>query len=320
MKSKRIIVLLMGIIASGMSGCAAPLAGLSGLVPSLVPSMDFSSVNVNMNQVDCYKGSWFSSDYCSVPISRFAALSISYASIDNAPKSLKLNINDPLVDQTFFDMIHSKDGIESMNQAFLMNYPDAKQFAEFPKATQDLYVKMKERYILKKNYDKLYASYMYLYTLAIMDEALRPCERGTVLSPQEVRHKIFALQFSNDVLYNVSSSLSGKYDGESGLYNKFYKEILLLNPYKLENLANSILIKMNKYYPQEINSNLLFSKDGILIAELGSFSCNKHSAQWLKYDHDYFGINTSGIDLRVKFKLRDNFDGMSGLKTTNFSD
>lgn len=310
----------MAIMMGGISGCAASLTSLSGLVPSLVPSVDLSNISVNMNQVDCYKGSWMSSDYCSVPISRFAALSISYASIDDAPKVLNLDINNDFVDQDFFNTIHNKDSIESLNQIFLKNYPDEHQFEEFPKAAQNLYVKIRENYIPKKNYDKLYASYMYLYTLAMMDEALRPCKNGKTLSSQEVKHKIYALQFSNDVLYNVSSNLSGKYDGESGLYNKMYGEILLVNPYKLENLAKSILSKMDSYYPQSVNSKLLFSKDGLLVAELGSFSCNKNSSQWLKYDHDYFGNNTSGIDIRVKFKLRDSLDGMSSLKTTNFDD
>lgn len=307
---------MMGIL----SGCAAPLTSLSGLVPSLVPSVDLSSVNVNMNQVDCHKGNWFSSDYCSVPISRFAALTISYASVDHAYELLNLDINDESMDQHFFDNIHNKYGIESINQTFLKGYPDNHQFSEFPKSVQKLFIKIRENYIPNKNYDKLYQSYMYLYTLAVMDEALQSCEENMSLSDLEVKHKIFTLQFTNDVLYNVSSDVSGKYDGEVGLYNKLYEKILSLNPYQLENLANSILSKTNKLYPQNVNSKMLFSKDGLLIPELGTFICDQNISQWLKYDHDYLGNNTSGMDIRVMFKLKDTLDGMSQLKTTNFDD
>lgn len=317
MKLKRLILIIPVITSITVGGCAAPLAALPGIVPSLIPSVDMSTINVNSNQISCYKGSWIFSDYCSIPISRFTSLTIPYATIDNA-SFLLLNINENHANQQFFNDVNSKEGLESLNAKFLKMYPEVSIFANLPKAEQSLYIKVRENYIPNKNYDKLYQSYIYLYTLNIMREALTPCESSDVFTSIQARHKVFAIQFTNDILYNISDSLSSKYTDEKELYNKLYAKILTLNPYKLERLAKSILNKTNNAYTDSLDHQSLTTIRGVGVGDLGRFSCNYHGSFWLKYDYNYFGDNTSGVDIRVKYKLNDDLNDMSSQKITDF--
>ncbi len=302
------IILISAPLTIILSGCPSLVTMLPSMVPSMVPSVNLSNVNINTNQISCYPGDWFSSGYCSIPLSNFIGISSHYADPYSANLLLSYDINNK---QFFFDNINHEETIDRLNQNFLTYYPAPNEFAALPDKVQSLYIKMKEDYIPKKDYDNLYKGYVYLYTISALRFATEPCNESTPLltsnsipvesyQQQVILHKAFAMEYTNAVLHYISNDLTEKYDNEAALYNAVYGQILTLNPYQLQNMAQSLYSRTNSFMPTFNNS--FYTIAGISFGDLGKFSCTKKGNTWSRYEYPFFGSNISGIDIRVQFK------------------
>lgn len=292
-----------------LSGCPSLVTMLPSMVPSMVPSVNLSNVNINNNQISCYQSGWFSSGYCSIPLSNFVGISSRYADPYDANLLLNYDINHQ---QFFFDSINHSVTIDQLNQSFLKYYPEPNQFAALPDKVQSLYIKMKEEYIPKKDYDNLYKGYVYIYTISALHFATTNCNESTQLlntdskipiesyQQQIMLHKAFAMEYTNAVLYYISGDVSDKYDDETALYNAIYSKILTLNPYQLQNMAQSLYSRTSSFMP-EFNSSF-YTLAGVGFGDLGKFSCTKTGNIWSRYGYPFFSSNISGIDIRVQFK------------------
>mgnify|MGYP006344136781 FL=1 len=303
----RTILALMPL-ALILSGCPSLVTMLPSMVPSMVPSVNLNNVNVNNNQISCYAGGWFSSGYCSIPLSNFIGISSHYADPYDVNLLLNYDVNNQ---QFFFDTINDSATIDKLNQNFLSSYPNVNQFAALPTKIQSLYIKMKEEYIPKQDYANLYKGYIYIYTISALHFATAPCDESMPLlsnkkmsiesyQQQIMLHKAFAMQYSNAVLHYVAGELSDKYNDETKLYNSVYSKILTLNPYQLQNMAQSLYSRINSFAPA-FNASF-YTLDGVSFGDLGKFSCTPTGNIWSRYGYPFFGSNISGIDMRVQFK------------------
>lgn len=301
-------ILALTPLALILSGCPSLVTMLPSMVPSMVPSVNLNNVNVNNNQISCYAGGWFSSGYCSIPLSNFIGISSHYADPYNVNLLLNYDVNNQ---QFFFDNIDQSATIDKLNQSFLSSYPNANQFAALPDKVQSLYIKIKEEYIPKQDYANLYKGYIYIYTISALHFATAPCDESMPLlsnkkmsiesyQQQIMLHKAFAMQYSNAVLHYVAGELSGKYNDETKLYNSVYSKILTLNPYQLQNMAQSLYSRISSFAPAFNNS--FYTLDGVSFGDLGKFSCTPTGNIWSRYGYPFFGSNISGIDMRVQFK------------------
>lgn len=306
-------ILPLGVV---LSGCPSFATVLPEIAPSLVPSVNLTSVNVNTNQISCYPSSTFSSSYCSIPLSKFVGIVSGYADPYNVNLLLAYDVNNK--QSFFFDHVNHRQEIESLNQYFIAEYPSANNFALLPLSVQDLYIKIREDYIPHHNYKKLYHSYIYLYTISALHSATNKCKtpafnninlyKNTNLSESAVLqramlYKAFTIQYSNAVLYHIANKVDSTYDSEIDLYNAIYEQVLKINPNQLQNIAQDIYAKTNMYAPQFESS--FFTLSGTNFGDLGNFACTQYGGLWTRYDYEYFGRNLSGIDIRVKFKQHD---------------
>lgn len=298
-----------------LSGCPSFATVLPEIAPSLVPSVNLTNVSVNTNQISCYPSSTFSSSYCSIPLSKFVGIVSGYADPYNTNLLLAYDVNNK--QGFFFDKVNHTREIESLNQYFLAQYPKANQFALLPVSVQDLYIKMREKYIPKHDYENLYRSYVYLYTISAIHSATNKCKTAefnninlytnnaseSVVLQRAMLYKAFTIQYTNAILFHISDKVDGTYDSELELYNAIYKQILHISPNQLQNIAQNIYAKTNMYAPQFESS--FFSTNGTNFGDLGNFACTQYGGLWMRYDYEYFGRNLSGIDIRVKFKQHD---------------
>ena len=301
-------VLALTPLALILSGCPSLVTMLPSMVPSMVPSVNLNNVNVNNNQISCYASGWFSSGYCSIPLSNFIGISSHYAD----PYDVNLLLNyDVHNQQFFFDNIDQSATIDKLNQSFLRYYPNANQFAALPDKAQSLYIKIKEEYIPKRDYANLYKGYIYIYTISALHFATAPCDESMPLvnntkmpiesyQQQIMLHKAFAMQYSNAVLHYIAADVSSQYYDETKLYNAVYSKILTLNPYQLQNMAQSLYSRLNSFAPA-FNASF-YTLDGVSFGDLGKFSCSPTGNIWSRYGYPFFGSNISGIDMRVQFK------------------
>lgn len=291
-----------------LSGCPSLVTMLPSMMPSMVPSVNLNNVSLNNNQISCYQGDWFSSGYCSIPLSNFVGITSHYADPYDANLLLNYDINNQ---QFFFDNINHSSTIDKLNQNFLKYYPEPNQFAALPNKVQSLYIKIREEYIPKKDYVNLYKGYVYIYTISALHFATSSCNESTPLltngntpvesyQQQIMLHKAFSMEYSNAVLYYIANDLTGKYTDETALYNAVYSQILTLNPYQLQNMAQSLYSRTNSFMPAFSNS--LYTLAGVSFGDLGKFSCTKTGNTWSRYGYPFFGSNISGIDMRVQFK------------------
>lgn len=301
-------ILALTPLTIALSGCPSLVTMLPSMVPSMVPSVNLSNVNINNNQISCYQGGWFSSGYCSIPLSNFVGISSRYADPYEANLLLDYDMNNQ---QFFFDNINHTSTIDRLNQSFLKYYPDPNQFAALPDKVQSLYIKMKEEYIPKKDYTNLYKGYVYIYTISALHFATSSCNESTPLltsnnlsiesyQQQIMLHKAFAMEYTNTVLYYIADDVSSKYEDETELYNAIYSKILTLNPYQLQNMAQSLYSRTNSFMP-EFNKSF-YTLAGVGFGDLGKFSCTKTGNIWSRYGYPFFSSNISGIDIRVQFK------------------
>lgn len=307
-------ILILSPLTIVLSGCPSLLTMLPSLAPSLVPSVNMNNINVNTNQISCYQGGLFSSDYCSIPISKFISLISDYANPLDVNSLLMYDLNNN--QQFIFDNLNHTNTIDILNEQFLANYPTAMQFALLPLKVQTLYIKMRERYIPQKDYTQLYNSYIYLYTFGALAYATDSCTapyelptlKGNHLSLDQIRqremlYKAFSIQYSNAVLHHIAGDVDSTYNSETDLYNAIYAAILKIDPNQLQSIAQSIFSNTNSSLP--IFQPEFFSESGIKFGDIGKFACTDKGGMWSRYDYQYFGINVSGIDIRVKFKQRD---------------
>ena len=304
MKNKQKVILLMSLlgVASTLSGCAAALLPLAS---SLIPSVDITNVNVNTNEINCYKGGFFSSDYCSIPISKFVSLASGYTN----PLGTKLIFNSPSQTSLARYDFQNHAVIDQLNKIFLANYPAAKTFAKLPQSEQSLYIKMHERYIPNKDYHNLYNSYLYLYTLSIIDFASQPCDADTfknsgVSIETFALYKAFSIQFANNILYSIYGDVDGSHDNEIDLYNDVYSSILKIDPNKLNAMIQNIDSETNTFVPKSDWKDI-FNDSGLSFGEIGTFSCTEKGNYLYRYGYQLFGTHVQGIDLRIKYKLTD---------------
>ncbi len=291
-----------------LAGCPSVASVIPSFLPSLVPSVNYNTLSVtNPNQIQCYPGGWFSSEYCAIPINRFVAISSHYAS----PYESNQLINFANQYQSFvFDRLDESQVLESLNIAFMKQYPTADKFAKLPTAVQSLYIKMKEEYIGSHQYQKQMETYIYLYALSTIDYANQICSESvnsisTPDSQQRALYKVFSMMFTNDVLHHVALNVTGKYKNEVELYNKVYDAILDLNPYQLANMAQMTYSNIYNNKPKMIESD--FYTTGTSFGEIGSFSCNANGTMWQRFGYPYFGSNVAGLPYYVNFINKDNF-------------
>ncbi len=284
-------------------GCPSVASVIPSFLPSLVPSVNYNTLSVNNpNQIQCYQGGWISSEYCAIPINRFVAISSHYAS---PYESNQLIAFADKYQSFVFDRLDESQVLESLNIAFIKQYPSADKFAKLPIAVQSLYIKMKEDYILSHKYQKQMETYIYLYTLSTIDYANQICNTTDTDYQQRALYKAFSMMFTNDVLHHVALKTTSKYKNEVELYNQIYSTILDLNPYQLVNLAQLTYSNAYNSKPDYIES--AFYTTGVKFGELGSFSCNSDGTLWQKFGYPYFGSNVAGLPYYVNFINKDNF-------------
>lgn len=287
---------------------------LPSMVPSLVPSVNLTSVNVNNNQVSCYPGGTFSSEYCSIPIARFLAITTNYAD-PYAESNLFLSYGEKYQRFVFADLDEQRR-LESINQEFLLHYPSTKTLSSMPKSLQELFTNIKDEYIPEHNYVKLSEAYTHLYTITTLDFATDPClnkftpattAQESAQQLQYMQYKTFAIQYADAVLMHISGSLTSKYDNEVDAYEHLYTQILKLDPYQLDNLATSVYDKTMLYTPKQFESDF-YSFNGAKFGELGRFSCTRDATHWFRFGYEFFGTNVSGIKREISFKNKDTFN------------
>jgi hypothetical protein len=295
---------------SGLGGMTLLLSGcpsFSLVSPSFTYTNNYS--DSNPNAISCYVGTWYSSGYCSIPISRFAAISSDY--INPALTNLLLEYTYKYNRFVFTDLDEESSLIQ-MNELFLANYPTSAQMVLLPEDLQHLYIQIKEVYIPKKDYHQLSTAYTYLYTLSAMQFATAACKEHfeSATTPQEalrqtqfMEYKAFSMQYTNAVLLHISDSVDGKYKNEFDLYEHLYEAILDLNPYQLTNMAANLYETTLIYSPDKFESALYTS--GVTFGELGKFSCNNITTRWTRFGFEYFGNNIAGTRRLVSFKSKD---------------
>lgn len=298
-----------------LSGCPSVIPFLSDAVPALIPSVNLNNININTNQITCYQGGMFSSDYCSIPLSRFVALMGKYTDFANTNLLIAYDMQNN--QKFFFDELHYTGTIDKLNKIFMDSYPSAHKFALMPHSVQSLYIKMRERYIPQHDYERLYRSYTYLYTISAIkfatDDCNMPINYSNLEKEQYILYKAFAIQYTNAVLYYVGNHISTSYNNELDAYNSIYKKILTINPSKLQNLANNIFDNTNSV-PQITNFDL-FSESGVTFGDIGSFKCSQNGNTWFKYGYEYFGTNISGIDTRIEINVKKDLSNTSSKNT-----
>lgn len=296
-----------------LSGCPSMATWLPSMVPSLVPSVNLTNVNVNNNQISCYPGGTFSSEYCSIPIGRFLAITTNYAD-PYAESNLFLSYGKKYQRFIFADL-DEQIQLDKINHDFLSNYPSASALNTMPESLRNLLSEIKDEYIPEKNYKKLSEAYTYLYTITALDFATDPCLTkftpavSAVESAQQLQfmqYKVFGIQYTNAILMHISGSLDSKYNNEVDAYEHLYKEILKLDPYQLDNLATALYDKTITYSPKQFESSL-YTSNGAPFGELGRFSCTHDATHWFKFGFEYFGTNISGIKRDISFKNPDVF-------------
>lgn len=308
MKFKQKLLTVSSLAGLGIcfSGCAAIGIGtLADLVPSLVPSVDVTNVNVNNNEINCYPGKYFTSDYCSIPLPKFISLSSEFAN----PFGSEFLFYPYQSDNSELTMhrLTSKKTIDELNTLFLKNYPESKEFSSLPISLQTIYTNMKTQYIPKHDYQNLYNSYVYLYTMSALYFATDDCNRDdNSLKHVDIKtytlYKAFSIQYANNLLYYIYPSVDGKYNSESALFDGVYKEITKINPSRLTTLADNIYEKTVSLKPLD-DWNNIFSESGISFGNAGTFSCSINGGTLYRYGYQYFGTHTQGIDLRVSYKI-----------------
>lgn len=328
MKFKNTLVIIAMTMPLGflLSGCPTFATAIPSLIPSLIPSVNYNSIDMNTNQISCYKGGTFSSDYCSIPISRFVSITSGYADPYNVNLLLDYDLNNQ--HHFFFDDINHASTIDKLNKQFLNTYPAPDKFAQLPTALQNLYIRMREKYIPNHDYKNLYSSYIYLYTINALHFATNPCSQedqlqtnqatAHIIYQRDMLYKAFAIRYSNEVLHHVAGDLSSKYDSENDLYNAVYKYILAIDYNKLQNMAQDLFATINNKLPPFESS--FFSETGVSFGNIGTFGCADKGGFWMRYDYEYFGNNVSGINLRVQFIQHDTLSQIDSSKTALIMD
>lgn len=300
-----------------LSGCLS----LSLVSPSFNYNNNYSGANPN--QITCDVGGFFSYPECSIPISRFVALTVQYA--DPLESGAILTYAQKNNNAFIFDDIEKTATLESLNQQVFtqLDYNSLK-FIHLPDSVQNLLIKQKNHYMPHDNYKKQVATYIYLYTLNAMHFAITPCEPfipGTESmidqkhEQQFMIYKVFSIQYTNNILRHIGNSyfhFNTTYENEDDLYEHLYANISKLDANQLLTLAKSIYQQTVAVAPQFESS---FNTTGITFGTLGDFYCRRDSTGWQKYGSDYFGINVSGVKLLVNFKNRDVF---TNTEKTNF--
>lgn len=294
-----------------LSGCPSMATFLPSMIPSLVPSVNLTNVNVNNNQISCYPGGTFSSEYCSIPIGRFLAITTNYA--DPYAESNLFMAYGQKYQRFIFADLDERTQLDKINQDFLNSYPTASSLSTMPDSLRNLLIEIKEEYIPEKNYKKLSEAYTHLYTITALDFATDPCltKFSPATSAQEsaqqlqfMQYKVFGIQYTNAILMHISGSLDSKYDNEVDAYEHLYQAVLKLDPYQLDNLATALYDKTMTYSPKQFESSL-YTLNGAPFGELGRFSCTHEATHWFKFGFEYFGTNISGIKRDISFKNPD---------------
>lgn len=304
------LFLLIVISSSILTGCPSLTSAIPSFIPSLVPSVNYNTLSINNpNQIQCYDGSWLSSEYCAIPINRFAAISSHYTS----PFESNQLFDYALQNSSFvFDNLDESSTLESLNLQFIRKYPTGESFVKLPPEVQNLYLKMKEDYIKNHDFQKQMETYIYLYTLSTIDFANQICNESAIdgknpeYQQQLMLYKTFSMLFTNDLLHHVALKLSSKYNSQVDLYNGLYKTILDLNPYQLMNMAEMNYSIAYSNLP-DFNQNF-YTAEGVRFGEIGNFSCSKSGTSWLRFGYQYFGSKVAGLPYYVNFINKDTFN------------
>ena len=299
-------LILLAPVAIILSGCPS----FSLVSPSFTYTNNYGGENPN--DISCTKGTWYSSPYCSIPISKFISISSNYT----IPYESNYLFNYAINNKTFaFNDIKYQKNIDKLNQFFLAHYPDPQKMTTLPPKLKDLYVIMHDEYIPTNNYQKLFEAYTYIYTISALNFATKPCnsqfieymiaQKNPKYLHQFVLYKAFSLQYTNNILMNLQSSVDGKYTDQYTLYNKIYSKLLEMNPYRLNDMAVQIYNNTAKNESDSVESDI-FVKDE-KFGEIGTFTCNENGNIWKRFGFEYFGNNVSGVKYLVNFKNPDDF-------------
>ena len=298
-----------------------PIITLSGCVSLSLVSPSFNYNNNysggNPNQITCDTGGFFSYPVCSIPISRFVALTAQYADPleSDAMVVYAMRNNNAFI---FNDLVKTSV-IESLNKGmFAGKYITNDATITFPPYLDELNEKLTNEYQPENNYISEADTYIYKFTLNAIHFAITPCidVSDSISSPYDkeqyqqlfMLYKAFSIQYTNDILRHVGSGyfhFDTKYEDEEDLYNHLYASILKLNPSQLQHLAQAVFQRTNDAHPSFESG--FYTDTGVAFGAIGTFSCTAENTSWKKYGSDYFGLNVSGVRILVQFKNRDVF-------------
>ena len=299
---KRLMSYLLIIL---LSGCVS----LSLVSPSFNYNNNYAGGNPN--QITCDTGSFFSYPVCSIPISRFIALTAQYADPLESDAMIVYAMHNH--NAFIFDDLVKTSLIESLNKVATTDTT-----LRFPPYLDEMNEQLNNVYLPESDYVKEADMYIYKFTLNAIHFAITPCSdvSDNITSPYDkeqyqqlfTQYKVFSIQYTNDILRHVGSGyfhFDTKYEDENDLYDHLYATILKLNPSQLQHLAQSIFQRTAEARPS-FDSNF-YTDTGIAYGAIGTFSCTNENTSWKKYGSDYFGLNVSGVRILVEFKNRDVF-------------
>lgn len=292
-----------------LGGCVS----LSLVSPSFNYNNNYSEGNPN--RISCDPGGFFSYPNCSIPISRFVAITAQYADpLNNDALIAYANENNSFV----FDDINKITTLDKLNKMFYSKPMSGERFHKLPQYFQERLEKMRDTYIPENDFKKIAHTYIYAFTLNTIHFAVTPCNNPTsqVDAPYDkekyeqlyLKYKVFSIQFTNDILRHIGSSyfhFDTEYENEDDLYEHLYTKILKLNPSQIVSLAQKIYAQTNAEEPTFESS--FYTKAGLTFGTIGTFKCTTDLTSWDKYGSDYFGLNVSGVRMLVHFKNRDVF-------------
>ena len=288
-----------------ISGCMT----LSLISPSVSYNNNYAAGS-NPNQIFCTPGTFFKAAYCTIPLSRFIAISSHNA--DLMESSTLITYAKTHNNAFIFDDITKNTTLTELNNHIQESLLQTK-FQQPPLEVSKLYTKLTTVYIPEQNQLKQADTYIYLLTLNTLRFATDPCPvafaenesaNATPAAIQQLMiYKVFSVRFTNAVLMHIADSVDGKYDNETEMFDGVYAAILDLKPEQLRSLAikayQSTLQTAPKYNPD------FLTPGGIRFAKVGNFSCTKEGTEWLRYGFEFFGLNISGVRNVVKFKTPD---------------
>ena len=303
----KLLFILTSILMT-LSACVT----LSLVSPSISYNNNYGGAS-NPNQIFCTQGSFFKSAFCTIPLSRFVAIS------SNNADMLESNalVNYAVANNSFIFNDLTQVKVLTMLNTQIQESETSERYQHLPESVKKMYGKLQTKYIPEKNYAKQADAYIYIYALNTIDFATSACpnaelESSVLYSAKEYQqqqqfmlYKAFSMQFTNAVLMHIADSVDGKYKNEADLFESLYAEILELDPVMLRSLAIQAYNTSLNAQPKFERS--FYTREGIRFTRLGNFSCTKDIASWHRYAYEFFGLNVSGVRDEVHFKTSDVF-------------